>query len=153
MTRTRFFVRRFSTAVGAVLLAACTGAAQAAPYVMFRDPGCGCCKEWAAHAREGLAHEVQVREDEPMDAVKARLGVPDDLASCHTAVVEGYVIEGHVPAREIERLLAERPVGVKGLAVAGMPMGSPGMEAGGRVQPYQVIAFGDAGHRVFASYP
>ncbi len=134
-------------------LAACTGAAQAAPYVMFRDPGCGCCKQWAAHAREGLAHEVRTREDEPMTAVKARLGVPADLASCHTAVVEGYVIEGHVPVREIRRLLAERPPGVKGLAVAGMPLGSPGMEAGGRAEPYRVIAFGERGRTVFASYP
>lgn len=146
-------IRRLATVSGAILLAACTGAAQAMPYVMFRDPGCGCCKDWAAHAHEQLAHEVQVREDEPMDAVKARLGVPVDLSSCHTTVIEGYVIEGHVPAREIKRLLAERPAGVTGLAVAGMPMGSPGMEAGGRVQPYQVIAFGDAGRKVYASYP
>ncbi|MGX7952411.1 DUF411 domain-containing protein [Tsuneonella sp. HG249] len=146
-------IRRFTSILGAAILAACTGAAQAAPYVMFRDPGCGCCKEWAEHARHGLGHEVQVREDEPMDSVKARLGVPADLASCHTVVVEGYVIEGHVPSREIKRLLAEKPVGVKGLAVAGMPMGSPGMEMGGHVQPYQVIAFGDGGRKVFASYP
>lgn len=146
-------IRRVATVLGVALLAACTGAAQAAPYVMFRDPGCGCCKEWAAHAREGLAHEVVTREDEPMDSVKTRLGVPADLASCHTAVVEGYVIEGHVPAREIARLLDERPAGVKGLAVAGMPIGSPGMEMGGRIQPYQVIAFGEGGRTVFASYP
>lgn len=146
-------IPRASSILGSLLLAACTGAAQAAPYVMFRDPGCGCCTEWAAHAREGLQHEVQVREDEPMDSVKARLGVPGDLASCHTVVIEGYVIEGHVPAREIKRLLAEKPAGVKGLAVAGMPLGSPGMEMGGRVQPYHVIAFGDAGRKVFASYP
>lgn len=146
-------IRRFASIFGAALLATCTGAAQAAPYVMFRDPGCGCCKEWAVHAREGLGHEVTIREDEPMDSVKARLGVPADLASCHTVVVEGYVIEGHVPAREIKRLLAEKPAGVKGLAVAGMPLGSPGMEMGGRVQPYQVITFGDADRKVFASYP
>ena len=87
------------------------------------------------------------------DVEQARLGVPADLVSCHTAVIGGYVIEGHVPARDIARLLEQRPKGVKGLAVAGMPLGSPGMEAGGRVQPYQVIAFGDAGRRVFANYP
>lgn len=144
--------RRLAIIVSA-LVAACTSAAQAAPYVMFRDPGCGCCKEWAAHARAGLKRPVVVREDQPMGAVKARLGVPADLASCHTAVIEGYVIEGHVPAREIARLLKERPRGVKGLAVAGMPMGSPGMDAGGRVQPYQVIAFGEGGRTVFARYP
>ena len=147
-----FWTRRAAIAISA-LAAACTSAAQAAPYVMFRDPGCGCCKQWAAHAHEGLKNPVVVREDVPMDAVKARLGVPADLASCHTTLVEGYVIEGHVPAREIARLLREKPEGVKGLAVAGMPMGSPGMEAGGRVQPYQVIAFGKGGRKVFASYP
>lgn len=141
-----------AAALVVALLAGCTGAAQAAPYVMFRDPGCGCCKEWATHAREGLAHEMVTREDEPMGQVKARLGVPADLASCHTAVVEGYVIEGHVPAREVKRLLAERPEGVRGLAVAGMPMGSPGMEMGGHHDRYEVIAFGDGGRRVFASY-
>ncbi|NIJ62536.1 DUF411 domain-containing protein [Qipengyuania flava] len=87
-----------------------------------------------------------------MAEVKAELGVPDALASCHTMKVDGYIIEGHVPAREIARLLEERPTGVTGLAVAGMPLGSPGMEVGGRVQPYQVIAFGPAGRNVWASY-
>ena len=138
---------------GVILLAASTSAAQASPYVMFRDPQCGCCGEWAKHVRTGLDHEVTVREDRPMAEVKADAGVPDDLISCHTMEVDGYVIEGHVPAREIARLLEERPDGVTGLAVAGMPLGSPGMEVGGRVQPYQVIAFGPAGERVFASYP
>ncbi len=142
---------RATLAVG--LLAACTGAAQAAPYVMFRDPGCGCCMAWAEHIRAKLGAEVTVREDIPMGAVKAARGVPADLASCHTMEVEGYVIEGHVPAADIARLLEERPEGVRGLAVAGMPMGSPGMEAGGRVQPYKVIAFGPGEPRVWASYP
>ena len=137
----------------ALLTAACTGAAQAAPYVMFRDPGCGCCMEWAAHVREQLGAEVEVREDRPMAEIKQSLEVPADLVSCHTMEVEGYTIEGHVPAREIARLLKERPEGVTGLAVAGMPVGSPGMEMGGRKDPYQVIAFGPAGRSVYASYP
>lgn len=107
---------------------------------------------WAAHARDKLAAEVRVREDVPMASVKRQLGVPASLASCHTTLVEGYVIEGHVPAREITRLLKERPRDVRGLAVAGMPLGSPGMEAGGRKQPFKVIAFGDFGQRVYASY-
>ncbi len=136
-----------------MLAAACTSAAQAAPYVMYRDAGCGCCMAWAAHAREHLEHEVQVREDVPMVSVKSQLGVPTALASCHTTVIEGYVIEGHVPAREITRLLKERPRDIKGLAVAGMPLGSPGMEAGGSTQPYNVIAFGDFGQRTYATYP
>ncbi|MDT0576457.1 DUF411 domain-containing protein [Croceicoccus sp. F390] len=149
-------IRRARTTLatfGVILLAACTSAAQASPYVMFRDPQCGCCEEWAKHVRTGLDHEVTVREDRPMAEVKAEAGVPGDLVSCHTMEVDGYVIEGHVPAREIARLLEERPEGVTGLAVAGMPLGSPGMEVGGRVQSYQVIAFGRAGKSVFASYP
>ena len=152
MTQTAKIQRQAWLAVAA-LVAACTSAAQAAPYVMYRDPGCGCCLGWAAHAREHLSHEVEVREDLPMADVKTRLGVPAVLASCHTTMIEGYVIEGHVPAREIRRLLADRPEDVRGLAVAGMPLGSPGMEAGGRVQPYQVVAFGDFGQRVYATYP
>ena len=146
-------IRRKAWLAVAALVAACTSAAQAAPYVMYRDPGCGCCLGWAAHAREHLSHEVEVREDLPMADVKTRLGVPAVLASCHTTMIEGYVIEGHVPAREIRRLLADRPEDVRGLAVAGMPLGSPGMEAGGTVQPYQVVAFGDFGQRVYATYP
>ena len=146
-------IRRKAWLAVAALVAACTSAAQAAPYVMYRDPGCGCCLGWAAHAREHLSHEVEVREDLPMADVKTRLGVPAVLASCHTTVIEGYVIEGHVPSREIRRLLADRPEDVRGLAVAGMPLGSPGMEAGGRVQPYQVVAFDDFGQRVYATYP
>ncbi|WP_066553481.1 DUF411 domain-containing protein [Croceicoccus bisphenolivorans] len=144
-------VRLPATAL-ALLLAACTGAAQAAPYVMFRDTGCGCCHKWAEHVRTGLKAEVVMREDIPMAQVKADRDVPADLMSCHTMEVEGYVIEGHVPAADIQRLLDERPKGVKGLAVAGMPLGSPGMEMGGHTQPYQVIAFGDFGQEVFASY-
>lgn len=146
-------LRRLTTVALAALAAACTSAAQAAPYVMFRDAGCGCCKEWAEHVHNEMAAEVEVREDRPMAEVKQDLGVPADLASCHTMEVEGYVIEGHVPAREIERLLAERPEGVRGLAVAGMPAGSPGMEMAGRADAYQVIAFGPAGRTVYASYP
>ena len=86
-------------------------------------------------------------------AVKARSGVPSDLASCHTTLVDGFVIEGHVPAADVARLLRERPEGVRGLAVAGMPIGSPGMEVGNRQQAYQVIAFGPAGRSVWSSYP
>ena len=143
---------RLALTVG-LLMAACAPAAQAASYVMFRDPSCGCCMAWRDHAKEHLDHEVQVREDVAMPEVKERLGVPADLASCHTTVIEGYVIEGHVPAREIKRLLKERPDYIRGLAVSGMPVGSPGMEMGNRTQPYQVIAFGDEGRSVYAAYP
>ena len=139
--------------LGTMFLTACSGAAQAANYTMFRDPNCGCCEAWAAHIREGLHADVAVQDSADMGAIKDREGVPDELRSCHTMIVDGYVIEGHVPAGDVARLLRERPADVEGLAVAGMPLGSPGMEMGGRTQPYQVIAFGPAGKRVFASYP
>lgn len=133
-------------------LASCSNAAQAASYVMFRDPSCGCCEHWADHMRTGMKAEVTVTDSPDMNAVKDRNGVPTELRSCHTMVVDGYVIEGHVPAADVERLLKERPAGVRGLAVPGMPVGSPGMEMGGRTEPYQVIAFGPGGSRVFSSY-
>jgi len=133
-------------------LAACTTAAQAAPLVMFRDPGCGCCEKWAEHIETNMKQDVETRNSNDMAAVKDANGVPGALRSCHTMIVEGYVIEGHVPADAIAKLLREKPAGVKGLAVAGMPVGSPGMEYQNQTQPYQVIAFGESGQRVFASY-
>lgn len=132
-------------------LAACSNAAQAASYTMLRDPSCGCCEAWAAHIREGMHADVAVQDSADMGAIKDREGVPGELRSCHTMIVDGYVVEGHVPAADIARLLRERPEGVEGLAVAGMPLGSPGMEMSGRTQPYQVIAFGKAGRMVFNS--
>ena len=134
------------------LLAACTSAVQAAPLVMFRDPGCGCCEKWAEHIETNMKQDVETRNSGNMSAVKDANAVPETLRSCHTMIVEGYVIEGHVPADAIAKLLREKPTGVKGLAVAGMPVGSPGMEYQNQTQPYQVIAFGDSGQRVFASY-
>jgi len=97
--------------------------------------------------------EQAIEELRKKSALKAAKGVPQDMWSCHTMEVEGYIIEGHVPAEAIARLLRERPEGVTGLAVPGMPLGSPGMEMGDRVQPYEVIAFGPDGQKVFASYP
>ena len=145
--------RSFLPVLGTILLAACTGAAQAASYTMYRDPSCGCCEAWAAHMRQGERNEVATVDHPDMASVKKENGVPDDLRSCHTMIAGDYVIEGHVPAADVERLFAEAPGWVEGLAVAGMPLGSPGMEAGGRVQPYQVIAFGNGRREVFASYP
>lgn len=118
---------------------------------MTRDPNCGCCTAWADHLRaEGFA--VTVVDDPQINRVKARLGVPGELASCHTAEVDGYVIEGHVPAASIRKLLAER-LDVRGLAVPRMPVGSPGMEVEGTPPDrYEVIAFGPRGRSVFARY-
>ena len=136
-----------------IALAACSTAVQAATYEMFRDPNCGCCELWADHVRAENEADIAEVTTQDMAAVKTANGVPQDLWSCHTMIVDGYVIEGHVPAADIARLLAERPAGVKGLAVPGMPLGSPGMDMGGRKQAYQVIAFGENGRSVFASYP
>ena len=136
-----------------IALAACSTAVQAATYEMFRDPNCGCCELWADHVRAENEADIAEVPTQDMAAIKTANGVPQDLWSCHTMIVDGYVIDGHVPAADIARLLEERPVGVKGLAVPGMPMGSPGMDMGGRKQAFQVIAFGEKGRSVFASYP
>ena len=118
---------------------------------VHRDPNCGCCGAWVAHLKaEGFP--VDLVETAELNRVKARLGVPPSLAACHTAEVAGYVVEGHVPAGAIKRLLAERP-DAKGLAVPGMPVGSPGMDAEGTApETYEVILFGPAGQRPFARY-
>lgn len=132
-----------------------TEASQAGPKVVtYKSPTCGCCTQWLARMREaGFAVEVVEVPPEHLLDIKARYGVPRELGSCHTAVVEGYVIEGHVPPQDVWRLLQERPA-VTGLAVPGMPTGSPGMETpGGYVQPYTVFAFGSQGIQPFASYP
>ncbi|MEN3231765.1 DUF411 domain-containing protein [Methylorubrum rhodesianum] len=115
-----------------------------------KDPSCGCCERWVTHLREA-GFSVTVTEG-PVNPLKIRLGVPRELASCHTAQVGGYVIEGHVPAGAIKRLLAERPEGT-GLAVPGMPVGSPGMEVED-TQPdtYDVVLFGKDGRSTFARY-
>ena len=144
---------RDASAAGLLLaaLAACSTAAQAASYTMYRDAGCGCCLKWADHASDGLDADV-IAENADMQTVKDLHGVPTELRACHTMIVEGYVIEGHVPAEAIRKLLREKPKDVIGIAVPGMPVGSPGMEYQDRTQPYQVIAFGPKGQRVFASY-
>ncbi len=147
----RYF-RRAASSATLGLLAACTAAASAAPIVMYRDAGCGCCIKWADHVENGIGREVAVNDETDMTARKTALGVPPTLVSCHTAVIDGYVLEGHVPAADIKHLLETRPKGVKGLAVAGMPTGSPGMEYQNITQPYQVIAFGDGKQTVFANY-
>lgn len=104
-----------------------------------KDPNCGCCTGWVEHLRrDGFV--ATVIETTDLQAIKMRLGVPADLASCHTAEIAGYIIEGHVPAQAIRRLIAERPDAL-GLAVPGMPVGSPGME-GGAPEIYDVILFG-----------
>ena len=118
---------------------------------VFKDPNCGCCKSWVEHLRKH-GFDVVARDTSGMNAVKRTAGVPQKLHSCHTAFVNGYVVEGHVPAADLQRLLAEKPK-VAGLAVPGMPAGSPGMEVGGRADKYDVVAFNrDGTSRVFAHH-
>ena len=116
---------------------------------VYKSPTCGCCGKWVTHL-ESNGFKV-VTEDMPnVNPMKQRLGLPQQLASCHTAVVGGYVVEGHVPAELIKRLLEEKP-DIAGIAVPGMPIGSPGME-GPNPQPYDVIAFKkDGSQEVFAT--
>jgi hypothetical protein len=120
--------------------------------IVYKDPFCGCCSLWAKHL-EANGFQVKVQVVENMDQYKRMLGVPATLKSCHTAVVNGYTIEGHVPAEDIQRLLKERPK-AKGLAVPGMPLGSPGMEAGTSRQAYSVLLFDAEGKTsVYRQYP
>ncbi|MEX2179013.1 MAG: DUF411 domain-containing protein [Gemmatimonadaceae bacterium] len=118
---------------------------------VFKDANCGCCKDWIEHLRKH-AFEVVSRDTSDVVGVKRAGRVPERLYSCHTAFVEGYVVEGHVPAADIQRLLKEKPK-VAGIAVPGMPAGSPGMEVGGRVDRYNVIAFNrDGTTSIFARH-
>lgn len=118
---------------------------------VYKSPTCGCCQKWVEHMEEA-GFTVDAHDMDDMTAVKDEHGVPSNLHSCHTAVVDGYVIEGHVPAESVVQLLTDRP-DVAGLAVPGMPMGSPGMEVGNRVDPFDVVAYDEAGPiKVFASY-
>ncbi|RXH27788.1 MULTISPECIES: DUF411 domain-containing protein [Bradyrhizobium] len=137
--------------MAAAVVAGPAGAAQAeqATITVHKDPNCGCCAGWVQHLRDA-GFTVRVEEAADLDAVRSRLGIPPDLAACHTAEVAGYLVEGHVPAAAVRRLLSERPI-AKGLAVPGMPIGSPGME-GGKPQPYAVVLFGADGQRPFMRF-
>lgn len=138
--------------VGSVLLASEARADTPPDMAVFRDSNCGCCHKWVEHLQaNGFA--VTVHDVPSMKTVKVRLGVPFEIVSCHTGEIGGYVIEGHVPAAAIKRLLAEKPQG-RGLAVPGMPIGSPGMEVDGREpETYDVLLFGGGGApRRFATF-
>lgn len=119
---------------------------------VYKTPTCGCCSKWIDHLK-AAGFTVEATELASLETLKATNGVPPKLASCHTAMVEGYVIEGHVPASDVKRLLAERPK-VAGLAVPGMPMGSPGMEHPdpSRHERYEVVSFGAGGVEVFSEH-
>ena len=136
-------------ASGTAMLASGAGADPLPNIVVSYDPTCGCCHKWIQHV---IANGFRVTENSVTShkAMKAQLGVPPELAACHTGLIDGYVIEGHVPAAAIKRLLAEKPEG-RGLAVPGMPVGSPGME-GEEPEVYDVILFGDGKQETFGRY-
>ena len=145
--------RRLLLAAAAAALPGAAPPPAARQLRVWRDPGCGCCGGWVEHMR---AAGFRVEEQLVASPAPARrmLGIPADLLSCHAAAVGGYALEGHVPASAVERLLAERPAGIRGLAVPGMPLGSPGMEVPGQAEDaYDVVAFADgAAHRVFMRF-
>ena len=150
--------RRHALAMGALAIgigwALSARAAQPKPLVeVWKDPNCGCCKDWMTHLEsEGFAVKAH---DKGNTAARAAFGMPQALGSCHTATVQGYVIEGHVPAADIKRLLANKPQAL-GLAVPGMPIGSPGMDGpvyGGRRDAYQVLLVRkDGSSQVFSNH-
>ncbi|SEQ17752.1 Uncharacterized conserved protein [Solimonas aquatica] len=138
----------------AVLLAACGRQTPAGPQYsieVWKSPTCSCCKKWVEYLqREGF--KVTVHEEPAMNPLKAKLGVPEAVASCHTGLVNGYVIEGHVPAEDIRKLLVEKPK-TQGLSAPGMPIGSPGMEVDGQQEPYETVLFNaDGTTKTFAEH-
>lgn len=138
-------------ALGLAVSTALSALAAGEEVTMFKDPNCGCCGKWADHMR---ANGFQVKEiaTREMGAVKRQAGVPQALGSCHTARVGGYIVEGHVPAADVKRMLAEKPA-IAGLSAPGMPMGSPGMEGPYPADRYDVVSFDKAGNTtVFASH-
>lgn len=146
-------MRKYSVAIAALLIILPAAALATGDIAMHRDPGCGCCEKWAAQVRQQFGRKVRIIDDANRASLQREGGVPSGLSSCHTATIDGMVFEGHVPMADMKRLLAQRPKGVAGLAVAGMPMGSPGMEVAGRkADPYDVMTFGAAGRRVFAHH-
>ena len=146
-------INRVLLMVSLLALAAPLGAQrQATAIQVFKSPTCGCCANWVKHLQQH-GFTTTVTDVEDVNAVKAKYKVPGRLGSCHTAIVDGYVLEGHVPAADVQRLLKERPA-VVGLAVPGMPIGSPGMEvASMKPQAYQVVAFDrDGQFKVYSSH-
>jgi len=146
-----------TTAASATATTAATSSAATPAHLplirVHKSPSCGCCGVWVDHVR-AAGFPVEVHDTEDMMTVKDRLGVPEPMMSCHTAEVDGYFVEGHVPAEDIKRLLAEKPK-ARGIAVPGMPLGSPGMEMpDGRTQPYEVaLVGGDGTAGTFSRHP
>ncbi|MBY0508272.1 MAG: DUF411 domain-containing protein [Bryobacteraceae bacterium] len=124
----------------------------AQPMTVYKTPTCGCCGKWVDHMRAN-GFTVVVKEVDSTEPIRKQFGVPEKLASCHTGIIAGYAVEGHVPAAEVRRMLKEKPKG-KGIAVPGMPLGSPGMEQGSTKQTYWVLLFdGEGATKEYQRYP
>jgi len=119
---------------------------------VYHDPECGCCKKWMDLLAKDGRYSLQTISAPDRSALHRQIGMPPELASCHTAMIEGYAFEGHVPLNDVARILADRPFDVIGLAVPEMPRGSPGMESPNGSEPYSVIAFGPRGTKIYARY-
>lgn len=145
--------RSLLLAAPALLVAGCARAAQAGVLMVHKTPYCGCCGAWVARMQNaGFKTEVVNHQD--LTPIRERMGVPFELSSCHTAQIDGYVVEGHVPPADVTRLLKERPKAI-GLTVPGMPIGSPGMEiAGAKPEPFATLLLLDrrGRTRVFARH-
>ncbi|KJY81708.1 copper amine oxidase [Vibrio galatheae] len=126
------------------VLALLSGQALAADVLNHKSPYCGCCSEWTKHMQDA-GFKVDEKLHENMNPIKKKLGITPELASCHTAEIDGYVFEGHIPAADIKAFLENPPRNAKGLAVPGMPMGSPGMEYGDKKDEFTVYAFNEQG--------
>jgi hypothetical protein len=145
--------KSFQGMVAAFMLLTPAAAFAANDIAMHRDPGCRCCEKWAARVHQEFGRNVRIFDDANRAAFQRGAGVPAALSSCHTAMIDGMAFEGHVPIADIKRVLSQHPRGVTGLAVAGMPMGTPGMEiAGTKPQHFDVVAFGPGGQKVFAHH-
>ena len=145
--------RRYFSGALAVLCTTPVGAANRPNMTMHRSPTGGCCGAWAAYIRRA-GFSITIVNESDLAPIKSRAGVPDALQSCHTAFIDGYVVEGHVPVEAIEKMLSERPA-ITGIAVPEMPTGSPGMEIPMmKPEPFKVIAFSQMGSsETFMDYP
>lgn len=142
---------KIGLAIGLALINIPTQAEEAKAITVYRSPTCSCCGKWLEHLKQNNFVIKDIMTDD-MQAIKKQQGVSDEMASCHTALVDGYVIEGHVPADDIKALLKTKPK-VVGIAVPQMPMGTPGMEMGDKKDPYNVMSFDQNNHyEVFKSH-
>ena len=135
---------RIFSIIGLLLVNLAIQAEEGIPITVYRSPSCSCCGEWLKHIQQNGFVVKDVPTDD-MQSIKKQYGVSDEMASCHTAIVNGYVVEGHVPADDIKTLLKNKPK-VVGIAVPGMPSGTPGMEMGGHKDPYKVMSFDKEQH-------